>query len=102
MSRGHILIVDDEESIRSSLEGILKDEGYTISQASDGDEALALLNQRVPDVVLLDVWLPGLNGIQALQAVRKQQADLEVIMMSGHANIETAVKATKLGAIDFI
>ena len=102
MSRGHILIVDDEENIRSSLEGILKDEGYTISQASDGDEALALLDRVVPDVVLLDVWLPGLNGIQALQAVRKQQADLEVIMMSGHANIETAVKATKLGAFDFI
>lgn len=102
MSRGHILIVDDEESIRRSLEGILTDEGYTISQAADGGEALEVVKREDPDVVLLDVWLPGLNGIQALQAVRKQRAGLEVIMMSGHANIETAVKATKLGAFDFV
>lgn len=102
MSRGHILIVDDEESIRHSLQGILQDEGFTTIQASDGDEALTILNRESPDIVLLDVWLPGLDGIQALQAVRNQRADLEVIMMSGHANIETAVKATKLGAFDFI
>ena len=95
MSRGHILIVDDEESIRHSLQGILQDEGFTTIQASDGDEALTILNRESPDIVLLDVWLPGLDGIQALQAVQNQRADLEVIMMSGHANIETAVKATK-------
>lgn len=102
MSRGHILIVDDEDSIRHSLQGILQDEGFTTTQASDGDEALAILHRESPDVVLLDVWLPGLDGIKALQAVREQRTDLEVIMMSGHANIETAVKATKLGAFDFI
>ncbi|MBI2880675.1 MAG: UDP-3-O-[3-hydroxymyristoyl] N-acetylglucosamine deacetylase [Candidatus Tectomicrobia bacterium] len=102
MSLGHILIVDDEESIRQSLEGILRDEGFTTSQAADGDEALEILRREAPDVVLLDVWLPGLNGIQALQAARKLRGDLEVIMMSGHANIETAVKATKLGAFDFV
>ncbi|MFQ5692078.1 MAG: UDP-3-O-acyl-N-acetylglucosamine deacetylase [Nitrospinota bacterium] len=102
MSRGHILIVDDEESIRHSLEAILRDEGFTTTQAADGDEALRVLGRESPDLILLDVWLPGLNGIQTLQAVRKRRVDLEVIMMSGHANIETAVKATKLGAFDFI
>jgi two-component system nitrogen regulation response regulator NtrX len=94
--------VDDEESIRHSLDGILRDEGYTTAQAADGDEALRLLQKETPDVMLLDVWLPGRNGIQTLQAVKKQRADLEVIMMSGHANVETAVKATKLGVFDFI
>ncbi len=102
LSRGHILIVDDEESIRHSLQGILQDEGFTTVQASDGDEALTIMNREFPDIVLLDVWLPGLDGIQVLQAVRNQRADLGVIMMSGHANIETAVTATKLGAFDFI
>ena len=97
-----VLIVDDEPSIRSSLGGILSDEGYEVSQAPDGESALALLEQEVPDIMLLDVWLPGIDGLQVLERVKKRLPELPVVMISGHGTVETAVKATRLGAYDFI
>lgn len=98
----HVLIVDDEESIRSSLDGILQDEGYRTSVAASGDDALNLLREELPDLVLLDIWMPGLDGLETLRRARDLAPELVVIMMSGHGTIETAVKATKLGAFDFI
>ena len=97
-----ILIVDDEESIRASLGGILEDEGYRTLFAVDGVEALAIARQEAPDLVLLDIWVPRMDGLEALQKLKAQYRELIVIMMSGHGTIETAVKSTKLGAYDFI
>jgi UDP-3-O-acyl N-acetylglucosamine deacetylase len=102
LDKGHILIVDDEEGILSSLEAILQDEGYRVAKASTGEHALDLVRAEVPDVILVDVWMPGIDGIKTLQAVKETSADTEVIVMSGHGNIDTAVAATKLGAFDFI
>lgn len=98
----HILIVDDEQSIRNSLAGILQDEDYQTSSASDGEAALKLIEEEAPDLVLLDIWMPGMDGINVLKKIRAPGENLQVIMMSGHATIETAVTATKLGAHDFI
>jgi two-component system nitrogen regulation response regulator NtrX len=97
-----ILIIDDEQSIRESLKGILQDEGFRTLFAESGEEGLALLKEESPDLVLLDVWLPGIDGLETLQSIRQDFPELLVIMMSGHGTIETAVKATKLGAYDFI
>lgn len=97
-----ILIVDDEESIRQSLSGVLTDDGYEIVTAGSGEEALKSLEEDVVDLVLLDIWLPGVDGIEALRTIKSDYPQLPVIMMSGHGTIETAVKATKLGAFDFI
>lgn len=98
----HILIVDDEQSIQTSLAGILQDEGYQTSRASDGETALKLIEEEAPDLVLLDIWMPGMDGISVLKKIRAPGESMQVIMMSGHATIETAVTATKLGAHDFI
>lgn len=97
-----ILIVDDEQSIRESLKGILQDEGFRPIVAEDGEKALAALRQDEPDLVMLDIWMPGIDGLEVLQQISDQYPGLTVIMMSGHGNIETAVRATKLGAFDFI
>ncbi|MBU1275125.1 MAG: sigma-54 dependent transcriptional regulator [Proteobacteria bacterium] len=97
-----VLIVDDEAPIRSSLGGILSDEGYEVSEAPDGESALALLEQESPDIMLLDVWMPGIDGLGVLERVKRRQPGLPVIMISGHGTVETAVKATRLGAFDFI
>ena len=97
-----ILIVDDETSIRDSLTGILQDEGFTLTTAANGEEALSRLREEKPDLILLDIWMPGMDGLDTLAKVRELQPDQLVIMMSGHGTIETAVKATKLGAHDFI
>jgi two-component system nitrogen regulation response regulator NtrX len=102
MSHEEILVVDDERNIRSSLEGILKDEGYRVRAASSGEELLKQVAQLPPDLVILDVWLPGMDGLQALEELKRVQADLPVVMISGHSTLETAVRATKLGAYDFI
>jgi two-component system nitrogen regulation response regulator NtrX len=102
MSHEEILIVDDEKNIRSSLEGILKDEGYRVRGVPTGEDLLKQVAQEVPDLVILDVWLPGMDGLQALEEVKRLHPDLPVIMISGHSTIETAVKATRLGAYDFI
>jgi two-component system nitrogen regulation response regulator NtrX len=97
-----ILIVDDERSIRESLKGILQDEGFRTLFAEDGEEALIRVKEENPDLVLLDIWLPGIDGIETLRCIREAYPEQLVVMMSGHGTIETAVKATKLGAYDFI
>ena len=97
-----ILIVDDEPGIRQSLKGALEDEGYKAAVAESGESCLDLLKKRRFDVVLLDIWLPGMDGLEALEKIKQSQDAPEVIMISGHGTIETAVRATKLGAFDFL
>jgi len=97
-----VLIVDDEPSILHSLGGILSDEGYEVLTASNGYEAMQTIAQASPDLVLLDVWMPGMDGIETLKEIRRDHPYLSVIIITGHGTIETAVKATKLGAYDFI
>jgi two-component system, NtrC family, nitrogen regulation response regulator NtrX len=97
-----ILIVDDEEGIRESLASILRDERYTVDTAANGEDALSLLRKSEFQVVLLDIWLPGIDGLEALTRIQDLPRPPAVIMISGHGSIETAVRATKLGAFDFI
>ena len=97
-----VLIVDDESGIRQSLQGVLEDEGYRVSAVESGEAALEKLKKQQAEVVLLDVWLPGMDGLEALEKIRAADDPPEVIMISGHGTIETAVKATKLGAFDFL
>jgi two-component system nitrogen regulation response regulator NtrX len=96
------LIVDDEQGIRRSLAGLLADESYDTASAADGEAALAAVREQAPDLVLLDIAMPGRDGIAILEEMRQAWPRLPVIMMSGHGNIETAVRATQLGAFDFI
>jgi two-component system nitrogen regulation response regulator NtrX len=98
----NILIVDDEPGIQQSLKGVLEDEGYKVAVADSGETCLATLRNAGFDLVLLDVWLPGMDGLETLQKVRDLENAPEVIMISGHGTIETAVRATKLGAYDFL
>lgn len=97
-----ILVVDDELSIRTTLSAALSDEGYLVESVPGGTEALAWLKGHRADVVLLDIWMPGMDGLEALKLIRVEHPDQIVLIMSGHGTIETAVKATKLGAYDFI
>jgi len=97
-----ILIVDDESDIRSSLQGVLEDEGYKALLAESGEDCLATLSHKPVDVVLLDIWLPGIDGLEALERIVALDDPPQVVMISGHGNIETAVRATKLGAFDFL
>jgi two-component system nitrogen regulation response regulator NtrX len=98
-----ILIVDDETGIRESLEGVLADEGYETAAVGNGEECLKLLRREHHyEVVLLDIWLPGIDGLETLERIREMDDPPEVIMISGHGTIETAVRATKLGAYDFL
>ena len=98
----NILIVDDENSIRQSLEGILEDEGFRTSFAATGEECITLVQTVDPDLILLDIWMPGIDGLETLKKIRQIRPNQLVVMMSGHGSIETAVKATRLGAFDFI
>ncbi len=102
MTRTAILVIDDEKGVRTSLQGILEDVGFEAHGVNTGEEGLALLTQKDFSVVLLDIWLPGMDGLQVLQQIRKISPLASVIMISGHASIETAVRATKLGAFDFV
>jgi two-component system nitrogen regulation response regulator NtrX len=97
-----ILVVDDEASITQSLDGILTDEGFEVVSAKDGASALEKIEELMPELVLLDIWMPGMDGLEALTKIKETAPTLPVVMMSGHGTIETAVKATKLGAYDFI
>ncbi len=97
-----ILVVDDEKSILQSLEGILTDEGFHVITAESGTAALDRVEATMPDAVLLDIWMPVLDGIETLEKLKSLHPRLQVVMMSGHGNIETAVKSTKMGAYDFI
>jgi len=97
-----ILIVDDEPSILQSLGGLLNDEGFEVITASNGYEALKIIDKESPDLVLLDIWMPGIDGIETLKEIKKDNPYIQVIIITGHGTIETAVKATKLGAYDLI
>ncbi|WP_027176775.1 sigma-54-dependent transcriptional regulator [Desulfovibrio aminophilus] len=99
---GQILIVDDEEGIRTSLRGILEDEGHSVLEAESGERGLEILEAEAPDLLFLDIWLPGMDGLAVLDRVREDHPGLPVVMISGHGNIETAVSAIKKGAYDFI
>ncbi|HEX4020465.1 MAG TPA: sigma-54 dependent transcriptional regulator [Acidobacteriaceae bacterium] len=100
----HVLVVDDETDIRTTLQAILSDEGYAVATASTAGEALELVRDATYDAVLLDIWLPDRDGLEALEDIRKVDpaSGPEVIIISGHGTIETAVRATKLGAFDFL
>ena len=97
-----ILVVDDEPGVRSALSGVLRDEGYQVDAVESGEACLDRLTRAAYDVVLLDVWLPGADGLSTLARIRERQLDVPVVMISGHGNIESAVHAIKLGAFDFI
>src|SRR5256885_1356565 len=97
-----ILIVDDERGIRETLRGVLEDEGYAVEAVATGEDCLKALERRNFGCVLLDVWLPGIDGLETLARLGATGADCAVVMISGHGNIETAVRATKLGAFDFV
>jgi two-component system nitrogen regulation response regulator NtrX len=98
----HILIVDDERAIQSALRGVLEDEGYRVTAVGSGTEAVGVVGDEAPDVVFLDIWMPGLDGLETLAQIKRVRPEIPVVMISGHATIETAVKATRLGAYDFI
>ncbi len=97
-----VLVIDDEEDIRFSLEGILEDEGFETLSCESGETALDMIKQREPDVIFLDIWLTGKDGIEILKILKRDYSYIPVIMISGHGNIETAVQSIKLGAFDFI
>jgi two-component system nitrogen regulation response regulator NtrX len=97
-----ILIVDDERGIRETLSAVLRDEGFAADAVASGEECLKAIARRVYGCVLLDVWLPGIDGLETLRQMRDSNCDAAVVIISGHGNIETAVRATKLGAFDFI
>lgn len=97
-----ILIIDDERAIRDSLAGALADEGYRTLTAASVKEGIESIRKNKPDCILMDIWMPEMDGLQALTEFKLQEFQIPVIIMSGHGNIETAVKATKLGAFDFM
>jgi two-component system nitrogen regulation response regulator NtrX len=97
-----ILIVDDEEAIRTSLRSILEDEGYEVAVAATGAEALKFYGTDPPDLMILDIWMPEMDGLETLRRVKEFVPTTQVMMISGHGSIETAVKAIKLGAYDYI
>src|SRR5262249_9124300 len=100
--KGHLLLVDDEHGIRQSLSAVLQDEGYHILAVSGGEECLRALEKQSFQLVLLDVWMEGMDGLELLQRIREAYPEVVVVMISGHGTVETAVKATKLGAFDFL
>lgn len=97
-----VLIVDDERNIRDSLGAVLRDEGFDVAFSESAEEAISEISKGETDAVLLDVWLPGMDGLAALREIKKISPSLPVIMITGHGTVETAVKATKLGAYDFL
>ena len=97
-----ILIVDDEPGVRSALGGVLRDEGYNVDAVDSGEACLDRLSRRAFDVVVLDIWLPGMDGLATLARMRERQVDAQVVIISGHGNVESAVRAIKMGAFDFV
>ncbi|HZM62187.1 MAG TPA: sigma-54 dependent transcriptional regulator [Vicinamibacterales bacterium] len=97
-----ILIVDDEPGVRSALTGVLRDEGYDVDSVDSGEACLERLAVEPHDVVVLDIWLPGMDGLATLARMRERQIDVQVVIISGHGNVESAVRAIKMGAFDFV
>ncbi len=97
-----VLVVDDEERVVQSIAGVLEDEGFKVTVARSGEEAVQIFEKEGPDVILLDIWMPGMDGIEVLKRLKWIAPDSQVIMISGHATISTAMTAVKLGAFDFI
>jgi len=97
-----VLIVDDEERVVQSIAGVLEDEGFQVARAKSGEEAIKVFQHEEPDITLLDIWMPGMDGIEVLKRLKWISPDCQVIMISGHATISTAMTAVKLGAFDFI
>src|ERR687884_1168593 len=97
-----ILIVDDEPGVRSSLGGVLRDEGYAVEAVASGEACVERASRGGIDLIVLDVWLPGMDGLATLARLRERQVDAQVVLISGHGNIESAVRAIKMGAFDFV
>lgn len=97
-----VLVVDDESTILESVRGILEDEGYEVTVVSSGQACLDILQREPADLVILDIWMPGMDGLEVLQRIKRDWPFLPVVIMTGHGTIETAVKATRMGAHDFI
>ena len=97
-----ILIVDDEPGVRTALSGVLRDEGYSVEAVPSGEACLDRVTRGAVDLILLDVWLPGIDGLATLARLRERQVDAQVVLISGHGNIESAVRAIKMGAFDFV
>jgi len=97
-----IMIVDDEQAIRESLQGLFEDEDYLVSLAPSGEEAVARFRKQPVDCVLLDIWMPGIDGLETMLRLHQLDDELPIIIMSGHATIDTAVRATRQGAFDFV
>src|SRR5262245_1002292 len=97
-----ILIVDDEPGVRSALTGVLRDEGYEVESVESGETCLERLAVDDYDVVVLDIWLPGMDGLATLARMRERQNESQVVIISGHGNVESAVRAIKMGAFDFV
>src|SRR6187551_223903 len=97
-----VLIVDDEPGVRSALSGVLRDEGYEVDAVDSGEACLDRLSRQPYDVVVLDVWLPGMDGLATLTRMRERQFDSQVVIISGHGSVESAVRAIKMGAFDFV
>ena len=97
-----ILVVDDEPGVRSSVTGVLEDEGFEVDAVGTGEACLDRVAERAYDVIVLDIWLPGIDGLTTLQRLGERQVDAQVVVISGHGNIESAVRAIKMGAFDFI
>src|SRR5437773_1623584 len=102
MAGEHILIVDDEPGIQATLRGVLEDEGYRVTAVGSGADALRVVADESPDLTFLDIWMERMDGLETLAEIKRTRPDAIVVMISGHGTIETAVKATKLGAYDFI
>ena len=100
--KASVLIVDDEAGVRSALSGVLRDEGYQVEAVESGEACLERLTRVAYDAIVLDIWLPGLDGLSTLERLRQRSVDTPVVMISGHGNIESAVRAIKMGAFDFV
>jgi two-component system nitrogen regulation response regulator NtrX len=100
--KASVLIVDDEAGVRSALSGVLRDEGYQVEAVDSGETCLERVARNAYDVIVLDIWLPGLDGLATLERLRLRHVDAPVVMISGHGNIESAVRAIKMGAFDFV